>query len=183
MGVNMDSSTKMDYIKLKTLIPNGITAIRLILIAFLLYAYFSDLRFLAVFIFIFAAATDAIDGYVARKLDSTSSVGAYFDVIADFVFILAIFSAFVLNSVYPFWILLILIFMFLQFIIGSKSKRLSYDPVGKYYGSFLFLVIFLTLLGDNNFLNSLLLILMVGFTIAAIVSRFLFFRIRQNQQS
>ena len=171
----------MDYNQIKNLIPNGITAIRLILIPFFLWAYFSNLVLIATVIFIFSVVTDAIDGYLARKLGSTSLWGAYFDVTADFIFIFAVFGGFVINGVYPFWILIIILFMFLQFILSSKTKFLTYDPLGKYYGSFLFLVIFLTLITTDIFLDSILLLLVVVFTIISILSRFFFFLVRRNK--
>lgn len=171
----------MDYNKIKNLIPNGITAIRLVLIPFFFYAYFSDLTWVAMAIFIGAVATDAADGYMARKLDSTSSWGAYFDVTADFIFILAVFSAFVLDGAYPSWLIFLFILIFLQFILTSKTKLVTYDPVGKHYGSFLFLIGFLTLITSLNFLNTLFLFLVIAFTIICIISRWFFFLVRWSK--
>jgi CDP-diacylglycerol---glycerol-3-phosphate 3-phosphatidyltransferase len=171
MILDRDDS-RMDYsYRFKKFIPSGVTAIRLVLIPFFLLAFFYGLKFWSISIFILAVATDAIDGYLARKWDSTSNSGAYFDVTADFILIFAVFTAFIMDGVYPFWVLLILVFMFLQFILTSKTKIPVYDPLGKYYGSFLFAVIFITLTFSDNFINVLLLSLIVIFTIISIVSR------------
>lgn len=163
---------RMNYsFRFKNLIPSGFTAIRIVLIPFFLLAFFHGFKFWTISIFIFAVATDAIDGYLARKWDSSSTLGACFDVTADFILILAIFLAFTLEGVYPFWVLFIIVFMFLQFIVTSKTKILNYDPLGKYYGSFLFTVIFITLIFPNNFIYLILLSLIVIFTIISIISR------------
>ena len=80
--------------------------------------------------------------------------------------------------------MLIILLMFLQFIITSQAKKPVYDPVGKYYGAFLFLIIFVTLINliliDNQFLNFIFLVFIVSFTIIAVISR-LFFIIRSNK--
>jgi len=181
MGLSFNESkkTKKDAymkskFKIKNLIPSGITALRIILTPFFFLAVINDFFLYSIGIFVFAVATDAIDGYFARQLGLTSLNGVYFDVTADFILILAGFSAIVIKGSYPFWILLVIIFMFLQFIITSKSKISIYDPIGKYYGSFLFLTIFICLIANNPYLNSLLTILIVVFTFISITSRLIF---------
>ena len=43
----------------------------------------SYLNFLALFLFIFAALTDFLDGYIARKTKTESNIGALLDLLAD----------------------------------------------------------------------------------------------------
>jgi phosphatidylglycerophosphate synthase len=136
----------------KEYIPSLITSIRVISAPLFFLSINDGLLMWSLIILIFAVLTDGIDGYLARKLDSTSSFGAYFDVTADFILIMAGFSAFILNGIYPFGLLLLLIFMFLQFVITSKAHVPIYGPLGKYYGSFLFLVVFITLIFPNTLL-------------------------------
>lgn len=159
--------------RLKGIIPSMFTIIRIVLVPFFLYAFFSNLKIFSIGIFILACLTDAIDGYLARKLDVSSSFGAYIDVTADFILILTVFSAFIIKGIYPIWTLFIIVFMFLQFILTSKTKIPVYDPVGKYYGLFLLLIIFITLLSSDNIINSILLLSMVIYTIISIISRLL----------
>jgi len=76
-------------------IANQITIARILLIpVFVLFAAYYGagvargepeewIRYCAVGIFIFAAVTDAFDGWVARKLGETSKLGAILDPIAD----------------------------------------------------------------------------------------------------
>lgn len=67
-------------------IPNLITLFRLVLIPFILVAYYwpSESRFLwAAGLFSLAAATDWLDGYLARKLNQTTPFGAFLDPVAD----------------------------------------------------------------------------------------------------
>ncbi len=67
-------------------IPNVITLFRVALIPIFVTVYFLDWRWAheaAAFIFWLAAITDWIDGYLARKLQQSSPLGAFLDPVAD----------------------------------------------------------------------------------------------------
>ena len=163
-----------------SLIPSIVTSIRVILAFILLYYIINDFILLSIILFLIAIFSDAIDGYLARKLSLSSSAGAYFDIIADFILVLNAFIAFVIIGIYPYWIIILIVLVFLQFIVSSKFNVLIYDPVGKYYGSFLFLMIFITLL-PLNFINYyLLLIIIVLFSFISLISRYLFFILKRK---
>ena len=134
----------------KNLTPSVITGIRVILAPIFFLTIINNLLIYSLIIFLLALVTDFLDGYISRKWDVCSSKGAYFDITADFILIMAGFSAFVIRDIYPFWIIIIIVSMFIQFIITSKSKILVYDPVGKYYGVFLFIIIFIDLIINNS---------------------------------
>ena len=67
-------------------IPNQLTLLRILLIPVFVLVYylpFSWNNIFACVIFVLAAVTDALDGYLARKLNQTSSLGAFLDPVAD----------------------------------------------------------------------------------------------------
>ena len=67
-------------------IPNILTLMRLVLIPMLVGIYFVPGRWAAVTvtaIFVIAALTDLLDGYLARKLGQVSPLGAFLDPVAD----------------------------------------------------------------------------------------------------
>src|SRR5690554_3143921 len=73
-------------------IPNLLTSFRIVLIPVLLVVFYLPLEhanFLAAFIFVLAAITDALDGWVARKLDQMTKFGAFFDPVADKIMVAA----------------------------------------------------------------------------------------------
>ncbi len=156
------------------LVPTGITASRIVLSILFLGLLINNIKILAISIFLLAIITDAFDGYSARKLGVASDYGAYFDIIADFILVLAAFLTFIIIGIYPYWLLFLIILVFLQFVLTSKLKVLVYDPVGKYYGAFLFAVILITLISPPAF-YSFLLIVIILFTIISLISRYLFF--------
>ena len=67
-------------------IPNTLTLLRIVLIpVFVLVFYlpFSWSNEVACVIFIIAAVTDIFDGYLARRLNQLSKLGAFLDPVAD----------------------------------------------------------------------------------------------------
>ena len=67
-------------------LPNIVTFIRMLLIPLFVVIYFLPFdaanRY-AMYIFIFAAITDWLDGYLARRLNQFSHFGAFLDPVAD----------------------------------------------------------------------------------------------------
>ncbi|WP_435234694.1 CDP-diacylglycerol--glycerol-3-phosphate 3-phosphatidyltransferase [Psychromonas sp. PT13] len=67
-------------------IPNILTGFRIFLIPIFVVLYYLPLTWAseaAAFIFCMAGLTDALDGYLARKLDQQTSFGAFLDPVAD----------------------------------------------------------------------------------------------------
>jgi len=68
-------------------IPNLLTFLRILIIPLLVFVYYFPPNMigmrLAALLFAIAAATDWLDGYLARKLNQTSKLGAFLDPIAD----------------------------------------------------------------------------------------------------
>jgi CDP-diacylglycerol--glycerol-3-phosphate 3-phosphatidyltransferase len=58
----------------------------------------------ATVIFFFASITDALDGYLARRFKTVSSLGVFLDLTADKVFVTAILIAMVQIGLVPAWI-------------------------------------------------------------------------------
>ena len=79
-------------------IPNMLTFSRGVLIPLLILLLFLDgttMRWWALGLFVFLAFTDYLDGYLARKLDQHSELGALIDPIADKVLVAALVVALV----------------------------------------------------------------------------------------
>lgn len=158
-----------------TLIVSIIIASRFVAALLFLYTFANDLTAWALCIFLVAVFTDALDGYVARRLGGASPfLGSYSDAVADFFLVLAAFSAFVLKGLYPFWMLLLIVAMFAQFVLTSRRARPIYDPVGKYYGVFLFCAVGMTLVMPDAAIRRAVLVVILGFTLASLISRAMF---------
>lgn len=67
-------------------IPNCLTFFRIIAIPLIVLAYYSGFKYdywLAGILFTLAGISDALDGYLARKWNQTSKIGAFLDPVAD----------------------------------------------------------------------------------------------------
>lgn len=67
-------------------LPNLLTYLRIVLIPLFIVAYYLPYRHahaLAMALFVLAAVTDWLDGYLARRLNQLSSFGAFLDPVAD----------------------------------------------------------------------------------------------------
>ena len=67
-------------------IPNSLTVVRIALIPCFVVAFYlpgAGTRQAAALLFALAAVTDWLDGYLARRLNQTSNLGAFLDPVAD----------------------------------------------------------------------------------------------------
>ena len=159
----------------QTLIPSGISSLRLVALPLFLYFFSTGATTLCLLIFALAQVTDLIDGYVARKLKVTSRFGAYFDAVTDFVLISGVFAAFTVSNYYPAWMLLLITLSFAQFIASSLYSKKLYDPLGKYIGGVLYIAITLTLLSPTPATFTIVDVVFPLFAITSFVTRIVSF--------
>jgi cardiolipin synthase (CMP-forming) len=70
-------------------VPNILTLLRLLLIPFFLRASFRGMYTIAFVLFVTAAATDILDGFIARRLNQRSRLGALLDPAVDKMMMIA----------------------------------------------------------------------------------------------
>ncbi len=93
-------------------IPNSITIFRIILIPIFVVLMLTNLPYggvLGAAIFLFAALTDSLDGYLARKWKQTTKLGAILDPLADKLLITAALISLVELGKLPGWIAIVII--------------------------------------------------------------------------
>jgi len=120
---------------------------------------------------VLAIFSDFLDGRIARRMGVASKFGAYFDATVDFIFIICIFRVFVTIGLYPFWLLPLILFVYIQFLVTSFFFVKIYDPIGKYYGSLLFGAIGLTLLFSGQIFYNFITAGIVIVTALSLISR------------
>ena len=72
------------------LIPNFLSFLRILLVLPIIYSLQSELYLLAAFLFFLSSMTDYMDGYLARRYELESELGAFLDLIADKVLVVTI---------------------------------------------------------------------------------------------
>lgn len=106
-------------------IPNAITSLRIIGSVVLCFLFPMSLSYLICYVV--CAVTDAVDGFIARKFDMSSSFGSKLDSIADMFFIAAILVTIIplshLNSVELWWIGIIVLLRLIS--IGVARQKYS----------------------------------------------------------
>jgi phosphatidylglycerophosphate synthase len=163
-------------LKLKLSIPNTITLLRLLALPHLIWSFNHEATFAVYGLFLFSMGSDFADGYISRKIRANSKFGANLDTAVDFIFINGMYLAFILKGFYSVWIIVLIIFMFVQFLLTNlNSRKIMYDPIGKYYGSLLFGGIGLTLLFPTQIMYNIVTVGIIVSTVAAILSRLVYF--------
>jgi cardiolipin synthase (CMP-forming) len=138
-------------------IPNYITIFRFILVPFIVMALLSDYVGAALIGFIVAGVSDGVDGFIARRYDQRSELGAYLDPIADKLLLVSLFVVLGVLEQVPVWLVVIVVSRDI-FIIGAVllgaviGKPLEMHPllVSKANTAFQIILVAVTL-GDMAF--------------------------------
>jgi len=90
-------------------IPNLITLGRILLVPVVVWAIASgEMRF-AFLLFLVAAISDAVDGFLAKRFGMTTELGAYLDPLADKVLIVSIYLTLGFAGNIPRWIVILVV--------------------------------------------------------------------------
>lgn len=103
-------------------IPNLITLGRILLVPILVWAIASGRMQLAFLLFLAAAISDGVDGFLAKRFGMKTELGAYLDPLADKVLIVSIYVTLGITGVIPLWIVILVVsrdFMIVGAIILS----------------------------------------------------------------
>jgi len=111
-------------------LPNLLTFLRLVALPFLIMTILDGRHGLALVIFLVAAITDIVDGYLARHFGMGSPLGAYLDPIADKLFLVSSFVVFSLRATpsvvhVPIWLLVLTIFRDVLILVVSLVMYLA----------------------------------------------------------
>ena len=90
-------------------IPNYITIFRFLLVPLVLYSIFAGQMTLALAGFVLAGVSDGVDGFIARRFNQQSELGAYLDPIADKLLLVSIFGVFGYLGQLPLWLVYLVI--------------------------------------------------------------------------
>ncbi|MGL4818962.1 MAG: CDP-diacylglycerol--glycerol-3-phosphate 3-phosphatidyltransferase [Bacilli bacterium] len=152
-------------------LPNKITVARMVLIPLFLILYLAPLDWgvlqygdytlpisqaVAAFLFIFAALTDWIDGYYARKLNLVTNLGKFLDPLADKLLVAAALIALVETGDVAGWIVIVIIsrefaVTGIRLLAVESGSVLAADMLGKIKTTFQLISISLYLIGDFPF--------------------------------
>ena len=99
-------------------IPNLLTLTRIGLVPILLVLLQSHQYAWALCVFMLAGITDGLDGYIARRFDAKTKLGALLDPIADKCLLVASYVMLGSLSLIPFWLMIVVVFRDIVIVSG-----------------------------------------------------------------
>ena len=100
-------------------LPNALTIFRLLLVPVFTYLYAHSSYAWGLIVFVTAALTDMLDGYLARKYHQITNFGKLADPLADKLMTLSMLYCLCKSGYVPWWILYIILAKELVLIIGG----------------------------------------------------------------
>jgi cardiolipin synthase len=159
-------------------IPNSLTILRILLIpvyiGFMTYGKYG----FALITLLTAGFTDALDGPIARRLNQRTQLGAILDPLADKMLLTSGFLSLSMLHLVPSWLVILVVSRDVILLLGTAVAHVTNIPIditptllGKgttlLQLSYVLLVVFLTWRGQDRFVLTPLLVVMVGFTLAS----------------
>ena len=108
-------------------IPNLLTAGRLLAAPYILYLLWTGGYRTAIVWFSIASFTDVLDGFLARRFQAGSKIGALLDPVADKVLLSGSFLTLGVKGVIPFWLMAIVLgrdLLILGFAVIALARKL-----------------------------------------------------------
>ncbi|MEE3000022.1 MAG: CDP-alcohol phosphatidyltransferase family protein [Pseudomonadota bacterium] len=108
-------------------IPNLISLIRLLCVPMTVWLIINNQVLIAFWVFVFASISDALDGFIAKRFNLQTELGAYLDPIADKALLVSVFitlgQAGYLNS----WLVLLVVFRDSLILVGAFLYHLIHE--------------------------------------------------------
>jgi len=110
-------------------LPNAISLMRIVLVVPILM-YIVDGRYgLALILFFVAGFSDGIDGFLAKRFDWHTRIGALLDPIADKLLVGGTFITLVFTGLIPVWLAVLVIFRDVVIVGGATAYNFLVRPV------------------------------------------------------
>ena len=110
-------------------IPNLITLGRILLVPVVVWAIASGAMWIAFVLFLAAGVSDAVDGYLAKRFDMTTVLGAYLDPLADKALIVSIYLTLGINNLIPRWLVILVVSRDILIVGGIILSLLLGNPL------------------------------------------------------
>jgi cardiolipin synthase len=111
--------------------PNLITILRILLVVPIVWALLHRRFELAIWLFVIAGVSDAVDGFLAKRFGWTSRVGGILDALADKFLLVSTFGALWWLKVFPTWFVLWILARDLVIVGGGivyNARIGKFDP-------------------------------------------------------
>jgi cardiolipin synthase (CMP-forming) len=110
-------------------LPNLITLARIALVPVLILLLKDQEYAAGLIVFVIAGASDALDGYLAKRLNVQSRMGAILDPVADKLLLVSAYVMLTVLGHIPFWLMLVVTFRDLLIVVGYVVYTSHAGPV------------------------------------------------------
>lgn len=110
-------------------LPNAISIMRIVLVAPILLFIVDERYDLALILFFVAAFSDGVDGYLAKRFDWHTRIGALLDPIADKLLVGGTFLVLVFTGLIPIWMGIMVIIRDVVIVGGATAYNFLIRPV------------------------------------------------------
>ena len=90
-------------------LPNLITIFRIFMVPLIVWLIISGQFFIAFLLFVLAGMSDGIDGFIAKRFNQTTELGAYLDPIADKLLLVSIYVSLGFGEILPPWLVILVV--------------------------------------------------------------------------
>lgn len=121
-------------------VPNILTLARIALLPVIVLLMYAGFGLWALVLYALCAATDYLDGYLARKMNAVTPFGTFLDPIADKIFVAVLLLVLVdIGTLYGFWMVPVIIIFIREFLVsglreflGPKNVQLPVSQLAKW---------------------------------------------------
>lgn len=110
-------------------LPNGLCVLRMLLAPLLSLLLVQERYGETLAVFFFAAVTDALDGFLAKRFNWTSELGKVLDPLADKILLVTVFITLAVLARIPFWLMLLAVARDVVIGTGAVVFRVLYGPI------------------------------------------------------
>lgn len=113
-------------------IPNALSVLRMLLVAPVAWLLSRGDYQSTLWLFGFAAATDGLDGFLAKRCGWTSELGKILDPLADKILLVGVFITLAVMGVVPVWLAAVVVLRDVTITVGAITYKVLYgDPQGR----------------------------------------------------
>ena len=110
-------------------VPNVITIARILAVPVLIWLIVSGEYLWSFWLFVLAGLSDGVDGFIAKRFDQRTQLGAYLDPLADKLMLVSIYVSLGLLRVLPPWLVILVVARDIMIVGGVVLATLLEQPV------------------------------------------------------
>jgi cardiolipin synthase len=110
-------------------LPNLLTLARIAMVPFLIVLLQDGEYLMSLIVFLVAGITDGLDGYIAKRYDAESELGAILDPLADKALLVSSYIMLSILELIPFWLMVVVVFRDVIIVCGYLIMVLFFGSV------------------------------------------------------